>query len=280
MKSAAVALQKRAPVEFSGDVQQALYGTANLAHLGRGGKAVIFKRAAKLGQIGLDLHHSYVVAAMAQMPLRSAAWRAEYFRLLEPSSVSQILNLSGFSASFPSHFTLLFDVLEKFLAKFPSIDPRRIVELRESLASGVRFLTQHAALAVYYAFAVAHLIEGAIWEFGSEPLLAIADLVFEVPPPLDAFGENPIAHVDVPLLQLAKMIKRMKSAFFSTPDIALVLSEPSEPFFYELSVEGSAFSLKSAVNPQIRRTPQPPSSCSDTPEHTSGEPPPAANPPP
>jgi hypothetical protein len=49
-----------------------------------------------------------------------------------------------------------------------SRDSRRIVELRESPANGVRYLTQHAALAVYYAFAVAHLIEGAIRRGHSE----------------------------------------------------------------------------------------------------------------
>jgi hypothetical protein len=84
-----------------------------------------------------------------------------------------------------------------------------------------------------------------------ERIEAIGKTVFEVDAPIVEFGASLLANIDIPLLWIAKMIKRNKCPEFVTNDISVILNVDSEPFFWELSVGNGRFTLTCAINPQL-----------------------------
>jgi hypothetical protein len=112
-------------------------------------------------------------------------------------------------------------------------------------------MSEHSALAFYYFMSICHLVEGGFERLGLAKIESAGHLVFEVDAPITEFGDLPIANIDVPLLLLAKMLKRNGQADFATTDLSVVLGLHGNPLFFELTVEGGNFELISAINPQF-----------------------------
>ena len=271
LKGAGKSLRGFEPVFISSDVISALYGRSRLPCVEPLAKGIILGRSAKVGGKVLDLLLRYYERVMSEYEPDSVEWRTNYGFLISNDFARQVLVFHGLSLEIPddSLLDLAIDICAHFLEHFKTLDATKIQNIKCLFDGNYHYMSEHAALFLFYFVTVMHMLKSSIKELDNEAdLKRIPDLVFAETSPLQCMGHHFVSNVDMPLLELAKMLKRTKTEFLFTPNLAELLTSCSDDFVYEAVATNGEFHLISAINPIVSA--QPPRTSAEPSESPTG----------
>ena len=254
LKGTGKSLREFEPVFISNDVVGALYGRNRLPVNDPVAKGIVLNRAARVGGKVMDSLLRYYERVMSDYESDSVEWRTNYGFLLKNDFARQILVFHGLSLTIPddSLLDLTLEIAEAFLGHFKTIDATKVREIKSLFDGTYRYMSEHAALFVFYFVTVMHMIKASLKELDNETLLRqIPELVFSDPSPLAQLGHHFAANIDMPLLEMAKMLKRTKTEFLFTEDVVAVLLSSGDDFIYEAGAENGELHITAAINPTV-----------------------------
>lgn len=198
------------------------------------------------GRIAQAAFKKYLHSKQDQLEVASHDWRNLYWRRFRRQSIIRDITMGGLLCKFPGVDVL--DTVNSFLVlvleRFSDLIPK-FSEFVEIFIGGSRFCTCDGAAAIAYYLEIVNI------SLHSEFRQDIATAIFEEARPVGGITESVVGHIDVPVLNFAKMLRRMGDGHFTVNLAQVLLSDDEFVFLVDVTTEG--IFVRPLANPTASR---------------------------